>query len=553
MQKILTNVVSALVVLSLLLSPLGVSAEPTPSFQEALPSTTIVGVADDQFLASFGTFLIRFLGTIHLLGNLNLGSVGATGTTSANCQYGSTYPDGCSGAPAANSNTIQYQNFFTSYAPQSGQNYGSTRPPWNVAGVDYPVGISASSTAAGLCDPLSSTNPTGSACNPTGTTPSLASLGAGCSFNSGNGTAVCQNSSANLVLNGWDFSLHNCVHFQTNPNFTGNITIENSKFAYGSNCSGDDYLLSLNGGSSLTLLNDSFNGNGVSWIEANSSANTIISWNTATGPITAEYNYFEHAPARFYASGSTGNLLFEYNYFEGLSAVSIFQATFSGTTMNVNSFLSGTLPIANGYYLFDGGAVQMANTRICNNTICTQSGTGTGGLGTYSISQSFNLGTTSLGTSPGLHGDPILDNFGGSVSPCTSNCTQGSFTFAYNTILAPNNWGGGTAGITLYEGVTGTTISTLNVNNNTVVANRTAGASGNGAVTFSTVGVQIAYVDVTTANINQNYLDPTGSFFCNSSESTISTLNFSGNVNLTDGSAVTANSSLSDTKCDNKI
>ena len=64
-------------------------------------------------------------------------AVGAHATPS--CAYvGTASSDGCaSSQPGA---TTRYANFFTGYAAQSGQAKYRTRPPWNVAGVDYPVG-----------------------------------------------------------------------------------------------------------------------------------------------------------------------------------------------------------------------------------------------------------------------------------------------------------------------------------------------------------------------------------------------------------------------------
>ena len=60
------------------------------------------------------------------------------------CPYPATENvDGCNGAPAASTYTVRHSNFFTGYAQQSGQTYFNSHPPqWNVAGVDYPVGIS---------------------------------------------------------------------------------------------------------------------------------------------------------------------------------------------------------------------------------------------------------------------------------------------------------------------------------------------------------------------------------------------------------------------------
>jgi hypothetical protein len=59
-----------------------------------------------------------------------------TSPSGTNCPRGTGYPDdGCTGAQSTGS--LQIANFFTGY---TGKNYGSNRPPWNVAGVDYPVG-----------------------------------------------------------------------------------------------------------------------------------------------------------------------------------------------------------------------------------------------------------------------------------------------------------------------------------------------------------------------------------------------------------------------------
>ena len=165
--------------------------------------------------------------------------VGASGTASSTtCPQGSAYSDGCSGAPVGGN--VQYPNFFTSRAPQSGQTY-ATRPPWNVAGVDYPVGIPSATV---LQDP------------------STATLPSGCSYSS---NIVTCNGSGNLTINGYDFSLHNCI-FLDIYGYTGTITIENSNFAMGSStaCQSNFGLLTLESstnGSSLIVQDNVFNDN----------------------------------------------------------------------------------------------------------------------------------------------------------------------------------------------------------------------------------------------------------------------------------------------------
>ena len=77
------------------------------------------------------------------------------------------FKDGCAGAPPASAYTIQHPDFFSGYARQSGQSYVTTggckgnahcHPPWAVAGVDYPVGVSTVGT--GFASPGSATDPT---------------------------------------------------------------------------------------------------------------------------------------------------------------------------------------------------------------------------------------------------------------------------------------------------------------------------------------------------------------------------------------------------------
>src|ERR1035437_6550905 len=71
--------------------------------------------------------------------------------------------DGSLTAPVGGS--FQRTNFFTSYALQNMQSY-VTRPPWQVAGVDYPVGIPSSVT---LKDPSTASLPSGVTYNATAT------------------------------------------------------------------------------------------------------------------------------------------------------------------------------------------------------------------------------------------------------------------------------------------------------------------------------------------------------------------------------------------------
>jgi hypothetical protein len=94
--------------------------------------------------------LLILLGGFAWAKNDSMSEAGHDGPQSGggdNCPQGTSYVsagDGCANAqPASN---VQHQNFFTGYIP--GTNY-VTRPPWNVAGVDYAVGYDG----AALKDP----------------------------------------------------------------------------------------------------------------------------------------------------------------------------------------------------------------------------------------------------------------------------------------------------------------------------------------------------------------------------------------------------------------
>jgi len=96
-----------------------------------------------------------------------------SGSDSKSSNGPSAYVDGLVGASAG---TPQYPNLLSAYA---------VRPAWNVAGVDYAVGVPAGLV---LKDPTTD------------------SLPGGCSYNSGTKGVSC--SGNNITLQGYDFALH---------------------------------------------------------------------------------------------------------------------------------------------------------------------------------------------------------------------------------------------------------------------------------------------------------------------------------------------------------
>src|SRR5207244_2820598 len=114
------------------------------------------------------------------------------------CPQGIVYlgaGDGCAGAPAG---TPQYPNLLNGYV---------TRPPWNVAGVDYHVGIPAGTV---LTDWVNISDP---------------------NISISTGMVRCLGRGASVTLNAIDFSLHGGAYVYNGSGGCSKLTITNSNFA----------------------------------------------------------------------------------------------------------------------------------------------------------------------------------------------------------------------------------------------------------------------------------------------------------------------------------
>src|SRR6185437_10551423 len=135
-----------------------------------------------------------------------------------------TWNDGFAAAP---NGTIELPTLLQGYA---------MRPPWRVAGVDYYVGVPASTT---LKDPTVSAN-----------LPACASVD---SLNH-----LIRVNSDNCTLNGFDFSLHGGYELYDSAN---NTTVENSNFEIGTNNNFTNIEV-LAGFHTLTVLDSTLDGGG---------------------------------------------------------------------------------------------------------------------------------------------------------------------------------------------------------------------------------------------------------------------------------------------------
>lgn len=220
------------------------------------------------------------------------------------CSYGSSYADGCLGV--ASYGNFQNSLFF-SYGKQSGQRqyYNAAGlasghpPPWNVAGVDYPVGYS---TVSPLKDPAAGGLPAGCTYNPRGS-------------RAGGAIVVCQRIK-NVTLQGWDFSLHNCTVLDIKNDTTGTITLSNNKFVNGPNCSiTNGYLATIENSAKADLV---FTHNYVDGLaKTYTTSLTAMIGMHISGSLTVTYNAFFHSPGRPLSGSALGAMYFAYNYFEG--------------------------------------------------------------------------------------------------------------------------------------------------------------------------------------------------------------------------------------------
>jgi hypothetical protein len=261
------------------------------------------------------------------------------------CPMGSAYTDGCASAPICTPGTnycYQQTNFFTGY---TGVNYGANRPPWNVAGVDYPVGINSSCSGGGLKDPTA---------NPP----------AGTSYN-GNNLKV---TGTNVTIDCYDFSLHNGVGITITPSARGTVTVTNSYWRGGS---------AINNGFAMAVFAPSSNcgATGVSMIFNNNYIDTTgntstsfesyVNW-VCNGPITIEYNYFKNSPKDFThlaGSSSTGSFTMRYNYGQGMARA----AGAHGQPMNnYGQHGSGDIESWNTWYGDGGEGANAGVTALCN-------------------------------------------------------------------------------------------------------------------------------------------------------------------------------------------
>ena len=189
------------------------------------------------------------------------------------------YVDGAGGAPAG---TPQLASILDGYA---------VRPSWQVAGVDYAVGVAAGTTL---------TDPTAAGVLPTGATYDAA-------------THTVTVTGDGVTLNGFDFSLHDGIELVVEAT---NVTVENCNFAVGSNQGSLGEVVDVTGAAgNVTFLDNSFNGNDVA---VTSQLGTMLAIQNH-GTATFQYNYFHDTGGDCidFSSGPQVDIV-QYNLFENI-------------------------------------------------------------------------------------------------------------------------------------------------------------------------------------------------------------------------------------------
>jgi T5SS/PEP-CTERM-associated repeat protein len=264
------------------------------------------------------------------------GGSGSGGTGLGGTGTAPSYADGKAGAPAG---TPQMPNLLASYP---------VRPPWQVAGVDYAVGVP---TESGLKDPATISMP-------------------GVNVEAGEGSIFVTGN--NVTLSGYDFSLE------------GGWTI----YVTGSNDAIDDNYFKVSTNNSvpigagvsavnLSVIGNTIDGGGLG-VENDPSAVPTLIDDSGTS-LTVEYNWLENAPQHI-VEFAGGTLIDEYNLIENVGYYfggHVNYVQFNGG-VSVNSVVSyNTIynPPHYGQSVGEGIQIEaqlgsvLLNTEVENNTI----------------------------------------------------------------------------------------------------------------------------------------------------------------------------------------
>ena len=269
--------------------------------------------------------------------------------------HGTTVTSGCpqvvdGGCAASPGGDFQQANFST-HARQSGQTWTSAHPwNWNSCGIDYPCGYFTAT--ASLKDPAV-TNPTGCTYSATGNT-------------AGGPIETC--SAATVDIEGFDFSLHNCVPIEITSGVTS-ITIKNNKLFSGSNCVAENkpgfgsFIVLVDSSASANVDFESNHVDGGGSPGTTNGTGTCLLFQLANGKtITVKYNAILNCNNQPIAATHTNPFLSEFNYIENF----VFNTGLHGEYALI-TFASGTQASTQSSYdtCLQGSGVEIAGSTAC--------------------------------------------------------------------------------------------------------------------------------------------------------------------------------------------
>ena len=211
-------------------------------------------------------------------------------------------------------------------------------------------------------------------------------------------------------------------------------------------------------------------------ITSNLTASIIGQLNTSTGIV----GITDNGQSVYIVDGA-----YRYTWRISTPATAIFTGSTSGTTLTVTDVSSGTIGV--GQSVFGLG--------VANETIITALGTGSGGVGTYTINISQTLTTRAMNSSA------VAATFTGSISSGVNSVTitnQGS-NYLNPVVSFGTQWAATTAvslGDQIYFGANLYTVTTAGTTGSTAPTH-TSGAVANGSSTLTYAGV------VATATVTQ--------------------------------------------------
>jgi hypothetical protein len=376
--------------------------------------------------------------------------------------------------------------------------------------VDYGVGPAA---GAVLADPATAPLPPGCIYRPTGSVAHGPEL-------------YCGKGAVSPTLDRLDFSLHGCVVFLADGNVTGLVTLSNSNFRNGPNCSvAQGFLIKVEGNAGLTLQNDLID---EAWPTFSTPMVSTVVVNTVSGPLTVRETAIVNASQRPMGGTSWGPLDVENSVFVGFTLSStgntgqhgeiyeqgspVYQATYPSIVYknNVVVIPAATAMVISAPFFPNGlnGKLDVISNFVADHNVVATNWAGGAGA------------TQATGISGSVAGQvmTVLPGYKGAISVGTT------------VMRLPGN-----SMATIRSQLNATQFSL----SGTPVPGAFSGANTSRVTTaaaLAEMSYAALYANVTITN---NFVDPTGAFSCvQRINSPIGVLTMSGNQSLVTGTPI---------------